>query len=52
MKLNRHPRWHWLILGTIRGNVIPTGAYIMDDFGTLVLCSYKVSRISMRAGDA
>lgn len=52
MKLTRHTRWHWITLGTIRGNAIPNVAFVMDDYGYLQPVTYRTSRISLRSGDA
>ena len=46
----RHEIWPWLFVDDFR--VQNFGVYVMDDFGTLVRITYRVTRICLRAGDA
>ena len=46
----RHEVWPWIFIDDFS---LPNfGAYVMDDFGTLVRITYRVTRICLRAGDA
>ncbi len=46
----RNEVWHWLFIDDFRAPNFHS--YVMDDFGTLVPITYKVTRICLRAGDA
>ena len=49
MTFKRHTRWAWFFLGTLPGDHLPTKAYVMDDFGSLVEIDNS-SFYSIRAG--
>ncbi len=46
----RHRVWRWVFVD--RFTEPDAGAYVVDDFGTLVRITYRVTRICLRAGDA
>ena len=46
----RNEVWHWIFIDDFSASNF--GAYVMDDFGTLVRITYRVTRICLRAGDA